>query len=114
NTVYLQRNRDINLPNPTGIEPQTLRVLVNRSSRPLTQIGTIQIRDSSARSLYRGLTFRMNMARKWGRVNAFYTLAKTTSDDDNERDAGGVLYDNPYDLTTEYGPARFDRRHQFV
>ncbi|MCV5276938.1 hypothetical protein OFC49_40030, partial [Escherichia coli] len=79
NTVYLQRNRDINLPNPTGIEPQTLRVLVNRSSRPLTQIGTIQIRDSSARSLYRGLTFRMNMARKWGRVNAFYTLAKTTS-----------------------------------
>ncbi|MER3631400.1 MAG: hypothetical protein C4325_03905 [Blastocatellia bacterium] len=114
NTVYLQRNRDINLPNPTGIEPQTLRVLVNRSVRPLTQIGTIQIRDSSARSLYRGLTFRMNMSRKWGRVNAFYTLAKTTSSDDNERDAGGVLYDNPYDLTTEYGPARFDRRHQFV
>lgn len=114
NTVYLQRNRDINLPNPTGIEPQTLRVLVNRSSRPLTQIGTIQIRDSSAHSLYRGLTFRMNMVKKWGRVNAFYTLAKTTSDDDNERDSGGVLYDNPYDLTTEYGPARFDRRHQFV
>ncbi len=114
NTVHLQRNRDINLPAPTGIEPQTGRVLVNRNLRPLTNIGTIQLRDSSARSLYRALTFRANINRKWGRINAFYTLSKSLSDDDNERDAGGVLYSNPYDLRGEYGLSRLDRRHQFV
>jgi hypothetical protein len=88
--------------------------LVNRNSRPLTSIGTIQLRDSSARSLYRSLTFRTNINKKWGRINAFYTLSKSLSDDDNERDSGGVLYSNPYDLTGEYGPSRLDRRHQFV
>ncbi|MBK8809754.1 MAG: TonB-dependent receptor [Acidobacteria bacterium] len=119
NTVFLQRNRDINLPNPTGIEPQTGRVLVNRNSRPMQSLGTVQLRDSSARSLYKALTFRINANRKMTekinvRMNAFYTLSKSLSDDDNERDAGGVLYSNPYDLTGEYYLARNDRRHQFV
>ncbi len=114
NTVHLQRNRDINLPAPTGIDPVSGRVLVNRALRPLTQVGTIQLRDSSARSLYRAITFRMNTIKKWGRINAFYTLSKSTSDDDNERDAGGVLYDNPYNLQNEYYLSNLDRRHQFV
>lgn len=123
NTIYLQRNRDINLPNPTSIDPVSGRVIVNRNlsgaqARPMPSIGTVQLRDSSARSLYKALTFRMNANKKFGdynvRVNMFYTLSKSTSDDDNERDAGGVLYSNPYDLSGEYGLARNDRRHQFV
>lgn len=114
NTAFLQRNRDINLPNPTGIDATTGRILVNRSSRPIASLGTIQIRESSAHSTYRGLNVRMNIARKNFRVNSFYTLSKNMSDDDNERDAGGVLYSNPYNLTSEWGPARVDRRHQFV
>jgi hypothetical protein len=119
NTIYLQRNRDINLPNPTSIDPVSRRVIVNRNlpapnARPIPSLGTIQLRDSSARSLYRGLTFRASINNKWSRINAFYTLSKNTSDDDNERDAGGVLYANPYDLSGEYGLARIDRRHQFV
>ncbi len=114
NTIYLQRNRDINLPAPTGVDPVTGRILVNRASRPLTNIGTIQLRDSSGRSLYRGLTFRLNARQSWMRMNAFYTLAKNLSDDDNERDAGGVLYANPYNLLGEYGRSRIHRKHQFV
>lgn len=114
NTIYLQRNRDINLPAPTGVDAVSGRVLVNRASRPLTNIGTLQLRDSSARSLYKSLTARVNFRQKWGRINAFYTLSRSTSNDDNERDAGGVLYDNPYDLSTEYYNSRLDRRHQFV
>ncbi|MDQ3131226.1 MAG: hypothetical protein M3Q99_10760, partial [Acidobacteriota bacterium] len=114
NTAHLQRNRDINQPASTGIDPVSGRVLVNRSLRPLPQLGSIQLRDSSARSLYRALTFRLNTVQKWGRVNAFYTLSRSTSDDDNERDAGGVLYDNPYDLQNEYYNSNLDRRHQFV
>lgn len=114
NTIYLQRNRDINLPGVTGIDPVTGRQIVNRALRPLTRLASIQLRESSARSLYRALTFRINAVKKWGRVNAFYTLSKSTSDDDNERDAGGVLYDNPYDLKQEYYLSNLDRRHQFV
>ncbi len=114
NTIYLQRNRDINLPARTGFDPVSGRVLVNRASRPLTNIGTLQIRDSSARSIYRALTLRTNISKKWGRISAFYTLSRSMSDDDNERDAGGVLYDNPYDLSSEMFNSRLDRRHQFV
>ncbi len=114
NTAHLQRNRDINLPNPTGVDAVTGRQLVNRSTRPVQSLGTIQLRDSSAHSTYRGLNFRVNVAKDWGRVNMFYTLSKNMSDDDNERDAGGVLYSNPYNLTGEWGLARLDRRHQFV
>jgi hypothetical protein len=117
-TMYLQRNRDINLPSAL---PSTVagdlsgRLVVNRNnSRPILGLGTIQLRDSSARSLYRAVTFRTNIVRKWGRLNAFYTLSKSLSDDDNERDAGGVLYSNPYNLTGEYYLANLDRRHQFV
>lgn len=114
NTSFLQRNRDINLPSVTSIDPVTGRSIINRAIRPIRQLGQIQLRDSSARSSYRALTFRINMTRSWGRLNAFYTLSKSLSNDDNERDAGGVLYDNPYDLRNEYGKSNLDRRHQFV
>ena len=77
-------------------------------------LGSVQIRDSSAKSLYQGLTFRMRLVRKWGQLNAYYTLSSNKSDDDNERDSGGVAYANPYDLSGEYGPSRLDRTHQFV
>jgi Carboxypeptidase regulatory-like domain/TonB-dependent Receptor Plug Domain len=114
NTSFLQRNRDINLPSVTSIDPVSGRSIINRGLRPLPQLGQIQLRDSSARSNYKALTFRVNMSKGWGRLNAFYTLSKSLSDDDNERDAGGVLYDNPYDLRNEYGKSNLDRRHQFV
>ena len=35
------------------------------------------------------------------------------SDDDNERDSGGVGHENTFNLAPEWGPARLDRRHQF-
>ena len=98
---------------PNSIPTNIAGAIVTRL-RPIPSIGSIQLRDSSARSVYKALTFRMNVNKKWGRINAFYTLSRSTSDDDNERDAGGVLYDNPYDLTTEYYNSRLDRRHQFV
>jgi outer membrane receptor for ferrienterochelin and colicin len=114
NTSYLQRNRDINLPSISRLDPDTGRSILVRANRPIPQLGQIQLRDSSARSSYRALTARINMSRKWGRISAFYTLSKSLSNDDNERDAGGVLYDNPYDLRNEYGKSNLDRRHQFV
>ncbi len=120
NTVFLQRNRDINLPIPTlrstTIDPaqRPFFGLGSGVARPVSELGSVQIREASARSLFRSLTFRARFSRKWGQFNAYYTLSKSTSDDDNERDAGGTLYDDSFNLIPEYGPSRLDRRHQFV
>jgi len=77
-------------------------------------LGAVQVRESTAKSLYQALTFRMRLIRKWGQLNAYYTLSKNESDDDNERDSGGVAYANPYNLSGEYSLSRLDRTHQFV
>jgi hypothetical protein len=119
-TVQLQRNRDLNLPLPrlrTVTEDPAQRPFFGLRSgtpRPIPSLGSIQQRESTGRSLYRGLTLRSKFQRRWGQFNAFYTLSKTLSDDDNERDAGGVAFENAFDLSPEYAPSRLDRRHQFV
>lgn len=77
-------------------------------------LGSVQVRESSAKALYQGLNFRMRLVRKWGQLNAYYTLSRNLTDDDNERDSGGVAYANPYDLRGEWGPSRIDRTHQFT
>jgi len=82
--------------------------------RPIPTLGAIEQRESTGRALYRALTLRSKFQRKWGQFNVFYTLSKSLSDDDNERDAGGRQFENAFDLGPEYGAARLDRRHQFV
>ena len=79
-----------------------------------TALGAVQVRESTAKSLFRGLTARARLIRSWGQLNAYYTLSRNLSDDDNERDAGGVAYADPYDLRGEYYTSRLDRLHQFV
>lgn len=113
NTTRLQRNRDINLPVPVPSGP-ALRPTFNRNNRPVTLIGRLLLRESSGKSQFRALTFRIRMVRKWANINAYYTLSRSKSDDDNERNATGIFYDNTYDLRSEYGLARLDRTHQFV
>ncbi len=113
NTTRLQRNRDINLPVPVPTGP-ALRPTFNRSLRPVPQIGRLLLRESTAQSQFRAVTFRTRIVRKWANINAYYTLSRNNSDDDNERNATGIFYDNSYDLRSEYGLARLDRTHQFV
>jgi hypothetical protein len=117
-TVHLQRNRDINFPAPIadpGNNPAGAPVyLVTGQVRPVTTLRQIQLRESSAKSLYRALTVSSKFERSWGQVSAFYTFSKNLSDDDNERDSGGVSYVDLFDLKPEYGYSNLDRRHQFV
>lgn len=113
-TIHLERNVDINLPAPTSYDPVTGRPIYNRNSRPVTSLGTVQLRDSTANSLYRGVTARARLNKHWGQVYAYYTWSKNESDDDNERDSGGVLYDDPFSRRGEYYASRLDRTHQFV
>jgi hypothetical protein len=77
-------------------------------------LGSVQVRESTAKALYRAWILRARLTRKRVQLNAYYTYSQTDSDDDNERDAGGVAYADPYDLSSEYGPARLDRRSQFT
>lgn len=140
NTTRLQRNRDINLPAPVSLtafaaangvvlpagadDAQRPYFGVSRGtglpanlplrSRPVSLIGRLILRESTAKSQFRALTFRVRMVRKWANINAYYTLSRNKSDDDNERNATGIFYDNAYDLSSEYGLSRLDRTHQFV
>lgn len=77
-------------------------------------LGSVQVRESTAQSLYRGLTFRARFVRKRVQLNAYYTFSRLLSDDDNERDSGGVAYANPYNLHGEYYRSRLDRESQFM
>src|SRR4029450_13227908 len=77
-------------------------------------LGSIQVRSSIGRALYRGLTFRAKWSSKRMLLNAYYTYSRLLSDDDNERDSGGVSYDNPYDFHGEYWKRRINRESMFL
>jgi len=138
-TVHLERNRDLNLPlpilRPTTVDPAQrpfygLRTTpetgvckttatggtapVGSCVRPISTLGSITVRESTAKSLYRAFTLRAKFQKKWGQFNAFYTLSKNLTDDDNERDATGFRYENAFDTRPEYADSNIDRRHQFV
>jgi hypothetical protein len=77
-------------------------------------IGEIRSTESSARSLYQGLTFTLN--RRFAdrfQFQANYLLSWDKSDDDNERDPFTFRYVDPRDLTPEYGYSDRDQRHRF-
>jgi len=113
-TIHLERNVDINLPSPTSFDPATQRPIYNRNLRPVPGLGTIQLRDSTANQLYKEVTGRVRYNSKRVQLNAFYTWSRNLSDDDNERDSGGVLYDDPFTRRGEYYASKLDRTHQFV
>jgi hypothetical protein len=123
NTFYLQRNRDVNMPRPIirANDPAQrpyygVRVVTGQpvQARPVSTLGSVQVRESTGRSVYQAMTLRANLRRKWAQFNVFYTLSRSLSDDDNERDSGGVAYDDTFNLRPEFSYSRLDRRHQFV
>ena len=132
-TVYLERNRDLNVPfSPctdlvgrplyrlTGAAPAGNNCPANLQSssqllaRPISSLGQVQIRDFSAKALYRSLTFRTTVQGKRAQLNASYTISENLSNDDNERDAGGPGYMDSFNFAPDYGLSRLHRRHQFV
>ena len=117
-TVNLERNLDLNMPLPSVREPEVDPAqrpffgLQSGNRRPIPSLGQVAVRESSARSQYRGLTLRTRFHGNWGQVYGFYVLSKSLSDDDNEADVSGITLENPYNLAPEYSWARLDRRHQ--
>jgi hypothetical protein len=115
-TDRLQRNRELNLPVPIirANDPaqRPFFGLTTGTPRPLTALGSVQVRESTASSKFQGLTFSAKLNRKRVNANVYYVLSKSESDDDNERDSGGQSAENTFDLGPEWGPARLDRTHQ--
>ncbi len=120
NTVNLQRNLDVNLPLPRvnpadrAQRPNFGQVGTFRIPRPIPTLDRITLRASSARSMYRGGTFQAQYRGKKFQAGAFYTLSEMFSDDDNERTATSLFYQNPYNFRDEYSYGRLDARHQFT
>ena len=119
NTVHLNRNRDLNVPVPViraGDMSQRpfYNVDAGGNNRPARGLNFIQIREASARSLYRAFTVRAQLRRSFGQFDAFYTLAKNLDDDSTERNATFAEYDDSFNLQPEYNFSRLDRKHQFV
>lgn len=119
NTVHLERDRNYNLPAPV-VKDASGRPIYGVTAtgaanvpRPLPQYTDLTIKESSARSMYRGMT--LDAAYRAGRVQfgANYSLAQVYSDDDSERTATGFNYDSSFNLKPEYGPSKLDARHQF-
>ena len=76
-------------------------------------IGDLTVVESTASSLYQGLT--VGLEKRAGKVQfqAFYTYSKDRSDDDNERDPFSFRYARITDLDAEWGFSDRDQRHRF-
>jgi hypothetical protein len=58
------------------------------------------------------LSTRYNVGRV--QFGSEYTLSQNYSADDNERDASGFSYDNPFNLNVDYGYSNLDVRHHLA
>src|SRR5205814_280043 len=77
-------------------------------------IGTLTTIESTAKSLYNGVTLGINKRPSNNlsyEVN--YTYSKDKSDDDNERDPFSFRYAKITNLDAEYGYSDRDQRHRF-
>jgi len=130
-TVFLNRNRDFNLPKPilrsssaavttnnctTGDPAQRpfYGLRSNCQARPINTLGLVELRESTAKGLYRALTLKANLRRKWGQVNTYYTLSENLTDDDSEREAFNIFLDDSFNLAPEYNFSNIDAKHQFT
>ncbi len=77
-------------------------------------VGEIRSTESTAKSLYNGITFTLNKRfadRYQFQVN--YLLSWDKSDDDNERDPFTFRYADPRNLEPEWSYSDRDQRHRF-
>jgi hypothetical protein len=116
----LDRVRDINLPAPsvdaTGrpVYTPSSSVSVN-SLRPDRRFGAVYLTESSARSLYRGMTATVNLRRSGFTADASYTLGFSKSYDDHENGGfSSANYVDAFNLQNEYNWSNIDQRHQFT
>ena len=76
-------------------------------------VGVLTTVESSARSLYHGVTVGITKRPSQNlQFQAYYTYSKDKSDDDNERDPFSFRYAKITDLAAEYNYSDRDQRHR--
>src|SRR2546425_3179027 len=83
-------------------------------AKPFGNLGDITDTVSSAKSLYRGVTFgvRKRFSQRF-QMEVNYTVSKDLDDDSNERDPFTFRYANLSNLAGEYSLSDRDERHKF-
>jgi hypothetical protein len=77
-------------------------------------LGSITNTQSSAKSLYRGVTFGVRKKYSHGfQAEANYVYSTDDDDDSNERDPFTFRYFNRFDFSKDYAPSDRDIRHKF-
>jgi hypothetical protein len=77
-------------------------------------VGALTVVESTAKSLYQGLTLGVTKrATNNVQFQAYYTYSKDKSDDDNERDPFTFRYAKVTELDKEYSYSDRDQRHRF-
>jgi outer membrane receptor protein involved in Fe transport len=127
----LTRTRNANLSAPvatvvpiyngTAATGETFTFQRFSNARPNTSFQRISLFESTAKSLYHGLTFEFNrrFAKHW-QFNMNYTLsnAKDSKPDQTSVVPGGgddaKIAENQFDLSGEYGRSDLDVRHRFI
>lgn len=122
----LSRTRNANLSAPiatTASTPSGQSFTFQRFSgaRPIPAFQRISLFESTARSLYNGLTFELNrrFANRF-QFNASYTLSNAKDDKPDQTSVvpgGGddaKIAENQFDLSGEYGRSDLDVRHRFI
>jgi hypothetical protein len=113
-SVFL--TRFVNANTQTG--PTSLPVngdsVVYSGASPFANLGSINDTQSSAKSLYRGVTFGIRKKYSHGiQMEGNYVYSTDYDDDSNERDPFTFRYFNKFDFTKDYAPSDRDERHKF-
>ncbi|MBI2821630.1 MAG: carboxypeptidase regulatory-like domain-containing protein [Acidobacteria bacterium] len=96
--VHLLRTRNVNVPAPDSL-----------GERPFSDRGAVLQFESSGLSTRRELVFGLRASIRQLTFYGDYTLASTRSDTDDATTSPA----DSYDLSSEFGRASFDQRHQF-
>jgi hypothetical protein len=111
--VYLTRFTDLTQAGPVTI-PANGNTVVYNGANPFPNLGSSTNTESTAHSLYRGLTFgaRKRFSHRFT-LDANYTYSKDYDDDSNERDPFTFRYFNQFDFRRDYSYSDRDERHKF-
>jgi hypothetical protein len=111
--VHLTRFTNPNV-GPVSVTPTNGDTASYTGPIPFPNLGTITDTVSSAKSLYRGVTFgaRKRMSHRF-LFDANYTYSVDKDDDSNERDPFTFRYADLHNLAAEYSNSDRDERHKF-
>jgi hypothetical protein len=111
NTVYIARERDVNL-GPPVVDATGRNIYSNpRPFGPL--FGRSTVTEAAGRSLYRGFTTTVKVRRSRYIMDLYYTRSWNYTMDDVERGFTAIPYADANTIKSEYNYANIDEPHQF-